>query len=406
MRSTLSKIALAGLMLVPLAAAPAFAQSSPTAEGTVITNTATASWTDANSNTYTPVTASVNVTVGFVAGVDVVSPATATPLSPSTGNELTYTLTNNGNGVDSLTVSVSAGAGVTVTGYKIGATVYATLADLNAALAGTPISAGGNVAVTVVYTVAPGQGGANIPLALTATSRRSTGTSDTSTTSVNPTAVASISVTPDGGTVSRLPSNGTQYTATYTLTNSGGVGATFNLAANSSNGAVVTIVSVNGTAGNTGSIVVGAGATVTVDVVYTVANGAAAGASSSLQLTATSSTNPAITDAGDYTVTVIRAAITMTKEAFRDNQTTAITGSDRVVPGEFIQYKITVTNGGASQANTVSVSDPLPAAVTYQSATGDAAGWTIGESSGTVTAALASLAPAASRFFWVRVQVK
>ncbi|HEX7242054.1 MAG TPA: hypothetical protein VF263_17350 [Longimicrobiaceae bacterium] len=405
MRNTLSRIALAGLLLVPLAAAPALAQS-PTAEGTVITNTATASWTDANSNTYTPVTASVNVTVGFTAGVDVTSPATATPLSPSTGNELTYTLTNNGNGLDSLTVSVSAGAGVTVTGYKIGSTVYPTLGDLNTALAGMPISAGGNVAVTVVYTVAPGQGGATIPLALTATSRRSTGTSDTSTTSINPTAVANISVTPDNGTVSRLPSNGTQYTATYTLTNSGGVGGTFNLSASSSVGAVVSIVSVNGTAGNTGSIAVGAGATVTVDVVYTVANGAAAGASSNLQLTATDAAAPATTDVGDYTVTVIRAAITMTKEAFRDNQTTAITGSDRVLPGEFIQYRITVTNAGASQANTVSVSDPLPAAVTYQSAAGDAAGWTIGESSGTVTASLPSLAPAASRFFWVRVQVK
>ncbi len=405
MRSTLSRIALAGLLLVPLAAAPAFAQS-PTPEGTVITNTATASWTDANSNTYTPVTASVNVTVGFTAGVDVTSPATATPLSPSTGNELTYTLTNNGNGLDSLTVSVSAGAGVTVTGYKIGSTVYPTLTDLNTALAGMGIIAGGNVAVTVVYTVAPGQGGATIPLALTATSRRSTGTSDTSTTSINPTAIANISVTPDGGTVSRLPSNGTQYTATYTLTNSGGVGGTFNLSANSTNGAVVSIVSVNGTAGSTGSIAVGAGATVTVDVVYTVANGAAAGASSNLQLTATDAAAPTTTDVGDYTVTVIRAAITMTKEAFRDNQTTAITGADRVLPGEFIQYKITVTNGGASQANTVSVSDPLPAAVTYQSATGDAGGWTIGESSGTVTASLPSLAPAASRFFWVRVQVK
>jgi len=405
MTPILRRLALAGLLLAPLAASPALAQT-PTAEGTVITNTATATWSDANGNTYTPATASVSITVGFSAGLDAVSPATATPLSPSTANEQPYTITNNGNGVDSITVSTSAGAGATITGYKLGSTSYPTLAALNAALAGTPIAAGGSVTVTVVYSVAAGQSGQNIPLSLTATSRRSTGTTDTSTTTLSPIAVAGISVTPDAGTVSRLPSNGTQYTATYTLTNPGGVGGTYNLTASTANGAVLTIVSVNGSAGASGSISVGAGGTQTVDVVYTIATGAAAGSTAGLTLTATSSTDPGTTDTGSYTVTVIGASVSMTKEAFRDNQTSAIGSSDRVLPGEYIQYKITVTNTGASAASNVSVSDPLPAQVTYQSAAGDAAGWTIGESSGTVTAGLASLAPAASRYFWIRVRVK
>ncbi len=404
MTTILRRLALAGLLLAPLAATPALAQT-PTAEGTVITNTATATWSDANGNTYTPATASVSVTVGFTAGLDVVSPATATPLSASTGNEQPFTITSGGNGVDSVTVSASAGAGATITGYKLGSTSYPTLAALNAALAGTAVPAGGSITVTVVYSVAAGQSGQNIPLSLTATSRRSTGTSDTSTTTLSPIATAGISVTPDAGTVSRLPSNGTQYTAVYTLTNPGGVGGTYNLAASTANGAVLTIVSVNGTAGTSGSIAVGPGATQTVNVVYTIAN-AAVGSTAGLTLTATSSTDPAVTDAGNYTITVIGASVTMTKEAFRDNQTTAIGGSDRVLPGEYIQYRITVTNTGASAASNVSVGDPLPAQVTYQSASGDAAGWTIGESSGTVTAALASLAPAASRYFWIRVRVK
>lgn len=404
MTTILRRLALAGLLLAPLAATPALAQT-PTAEGTVITNTATASWSDANGNTYTPATASVSVTVGFAAGLDVVSPATATPLSASTGNEQPFTITSGGNGVDSVTVSASAGAGATITGYKLGSTSYPTLAALNAALAGTPIPAGGSITVTVVYSVAAGQSGQNIPLALTATSRRSTGTSDTSTTTLSPIATAGISVTPDAGTVSRLPSNGTQYTAVYTLTNPGGVGGTYNLAASTANGAVLTIVSTNGTAGASGSIAVGPGATQTVNVVYTIAS-APVGTTVGLTLTATSSTDPAVTDVGNYTITVIGASITMTKEAFRDNQTSAIGGADRVLPGEYIQYKITVTNTGASAASNVSVGDPLPAQVTYQSASGDAAGWTIGESSGTVTAGLASLAPAASRYFWIRVRVK
>lgn len=405
MRPILRRLALAGLLLAPLAASPALAQA-PTPEGTVITNTATATWTDANGNTYSPATATVSVTVGFAAGIDVSSAATATPLSPSTANEITYTIANVGNGADPVSVSTTAGAGASVTGYKIGATTYATLAELNTALAGMPVSAGGNVQVTVVYTVAAGQAGQTIPLTLTATSTRTPAVSDASTTNLSPIAVAGISVTPDGGTVSRMPSNGTQYTATFTLTNPGGVAGTFDLAASTTNGAVLSIVSVNGTAGAAGSVTVGAGGTQTVDVVYTVANGAAAGATADLQLAATSSTDPGTTDTGSYTVTVIRAAVSMAKEVFRDDQTTAIGGGDRVLPGEYIQYRITVTNTGGTAATGVSVSDPLPAQVAYQSTSGDAAGWTISESGGTVTAGLATLAPAESRFFWIRVQVR
>ena len=63
-------------VLLAFAAAPAMAQT-PTAENTVITNTATVSYTDANGNTYTPVDASVSVTVGFQAGVDATVAATA-----------------------------------------------------------------------------------------------------------------------------------------------------------------------------------------------------------------------------------------------------------------------------------------------------------------------------------------
>lgn len=404
MTPILRRLALAGLLLAPLAASPAAAQT-PTPEGTTITNTATATWSDANGNSYTPATASVSITVGFAAGVDVASPTTATPLSPSTANEQPFTITNGGNGLDSVSVATTAGAGVTVTGYKIGSTTYATLADLNVALAGTPISAGGSVTVTVVYTVASGQSGQTISLGLTATSRRTPANSDTSTTTLSPIAVAGISVTPDGGTLSGLP-GGTAYTATYTLTNPGGVSGTFNLAASTANGAVLSIVSVNGTAGASGSIVVAAGGTQTVDVLYTIATGAAVGSTAGLTLTATSSTDPSATDTGSYTVTVTGASISMSKEAFRDDQTTAIGAGDRVLPGEYVQYKITVTNTGASAASTISVSDPLPAQVTYQSAAGDVAGWTIGESAGTVTAGLASLAPSASRYFWIRVRVK
>ena len=416
MIKTLRRVALAGLLLAPFAAMPAHAQS-PTPEGTTITNTASATWTDANGNTYSPATASVSVLVGFKAGPDVQSPVSVTPPSPSTANELPFTIVNTGNGIDSVTVSATAASGVTITGYKIGSTTYATLAALNAALATTPVSAAGSVTVTVVYTVAPGQGGQTIPVSLTATSRRTPaapGGSDTSSTNVLPAVAAAVVVTPDGGTVDRLPSGTgpTQYTETFTVQNTGNRDDTFALSASA--GTILSIVSVNGTAGSGGSIAIAAGGTATVDVIYTVSNSAAAGATESLVLSATSTNDGTKSDPGNRVVRVVRAAISMTKEVFQDNQSTAIGGplsSDRVLPGQFIQYKVTVTNTGGAAATLTGtgfgITDALPSQVTYVSTSADAAGWTISETSGTVSAALTgTLAPGASRFFWIRVQVK
>lgn len=417
MNKTLRRVALAGLLLAPFAARPAHAQVTATPEGTTITNTASATWTDANGNTYSPATASVSVMVGFKAGPDVQSPASVTPPSPSTANELDFTIVNTGNGIDSVTASATASTGVTITGYKVGSTTYPTLAALNVALAGTPIPASGNVVVTVVYTVASGQGGQTIPVSLTATSRRTpmaTGASDSSTTNVIPGVAAAVVVTPDGGTVDRLPSGTgpTQYTETFTVQNTGNRDDVFSLSASA--GSILSIVSVNGTAGTSGSIPVAAGGTATVDVIYTVSNSAAAGATESLVLTATSGNDATKSDPGNRVVNVVRAAISMTKEVFQDNQTTAIGGplsSDRVLPGQYIQYKVTVTNTGGAAATLTGtgfgITDALPSQVTYVSTSADAAGWTISQSSGTVSATLTgTLAPGTSRFFWIRVQVK
>lgn len=406
MRHKLHRIALAGMLLVPLFAAAAHAQS-PTPEGTVITNTATASYTDANGNTYTNATASVQVTVGFAAGIDVQGTSPITPASGSTGNEQNFTLVNNGNGTDQFSVATTAGTGITITGYKIGSTTYETLAALNTALAATNVTAGGNVVVTVVYDVSAGAAGTSTSLALTGTSVRDSGSSDTFTTTVNPPAVSGVTVTPDGTAVNRLPSNGVQYTATYTINNTSSSGYTFDLSAVASNGAVVSVVSVNGTAGASGTVTIGAGSSTTVDVVYTVANAAAAGATSNLTLTATAQGAGSVTDNGYYAVTVIRAAISMTKQAYLDDGTTLVSGN--VLPGQYIRYKITVTNNGVASASTVSVSDPLPAEVTYQSHTddgGSSPAWSLSHSSGTVTGTLTTLAASASRHFWIRVQIK
>jgi uncharacterized repeat protein (TIGR01451 family) len=394
-------------LLTTLATAQsAGAQATP--EGTVITNTATASYTDANGNTYSNATASVSVTVGFAAGVDVVSPASVSPASPSSGNQQDFTIDNTGNGTDQVSVNVTTAAGLTNVAYKYAGTTHATLAALNAVLAGVNTTAGGSIVVSVMYDVASGRGGQTMPITLTATSVRTPATSDASTTNVTPATAGSVAVTPDGANVDRLPSNGTQYSQVFPVQNTGNASDVYNLAATATPGTAISIMSVNGTAGASSTVSVASGATANVTVVYTVGN-VAAGSTDLLGLTATSTNTPAQNDAGDVTVRVVKAALSMTKVAYRDNQTTVVNNTtDRVLPGEFIQYKITVTNGGLASASTVSITDALPAAVTYNAASGDiGADWSISQAAGTVTANLTpALASTVSRFIWIRVQVK
>ena len=414
------RIVLLGMLAAPFVAMPLLAQS-PTPEGTVITNTATASFTDANNNTYSNVTASTSITVGLKLGVTVTtSAATQTPASPSTGNTVTFTIANSGNAnKDTVQVTNTLAAGITVSQYVLtvnGSAVgtYATLAALNTALAtaaGNGINYASTATVAVTYDVASGKGGATLPITLTATSQRDPGNpaqtarTGSATTNVQPPVNVVINTTPDAQAVSRLPSNGTQYTEVFTVQNNGNASDNISLAGSQSGG-ILTIVSVNGTAGASSSVTVASGSSASVNVVYTVANGAAAGATGTLTLTATSGNDNTKNDPGSYVVTVIRSAVTITKVAYKDDQTTAI-GASKVLPGDFVQYKITVTNGGAAAASTVSVTDPLAAQLTYDSATGDLAGWSFTPSGGGVQATLSgTLAAGASRFFWVRAQVK
>lgn len=404
---TRMRLAALGLFLAPLLPMAAEAQATP--ENTVITNTATATWTDANGNTYTPATASVSVTVGFQVGIDATSPASVTPASPSTGNSIQFTVNNTGNGTDRVSVSTTAAAGITVTGYVLDGVTYATLAELNTALSTRPITAGASAIVEVIYTVAPGQGGNTLPVSLTATSIRDGGAaagSDAATTNVIPTIARGVSVTPDGVTRDRLPSNGTTYTETFTVTNNGNASDLFNLGVVTS-GTNVTIVSVNGTAGSSASQTIAAGGTASIVVVYTVASAAAAGTTENVTLTATSTNDGTVTDPGFFTVRVVRAQITMTKVAYRDNGTDVIGASDRVLPGEYVRYRITVTNAGLAAASTVSITDNLVATLQYDSVVADLAGWTFTPTATGVTAALTgTLAPSASRYITIRARVR
>lgn len=338
--------------------------------------------------------------------------ATASPGFAS-GSSATYTLTIDNNGPQTaagpITVTDTLAAGLTFTsatgtGWTCSASGrVVTCTWAGNYLKGTPttisivvfITSSVATSVTNVARVAyPGNDDSNL--------------ANNVATTVSAVTVRTVSTTPDGAAISRLPSNGTTYSQTFVVTNTGNVSDSYTLVASVAPAGVVTIVSVAGVAGSTAtSAPIAAGATANVVVVYSVATGAATGASATLTLTATSIVTGTSTDPGTLVVTVARAAITMAKALYRDDRTTLVTGGAAVSTGEYVQYRVTVTSSGGAAANTVSVSDPIPAEVLYDSASPDAAGWTIVTGGGTLTADLAgSLAAGASRFFWIRVRVK
>ncbi len=83
--------------------------------------------------------------------------------------------------------------------------------------------------------------------------------------------LVAVSVTPDGGqSLSHLPSNGTPYSATFTVTNTGNGASTYGLKALGGAAGAVSIVSVDGVAGDTANVSVAAGASRSVVVEYVV----------------------------------------------------------------------------------------------------------------------------------------
>ena len=101
-----------------------------------------------------------------------------------------------------------------------------------------------------------------------------------------------------------------------------------------------------------------------------------------------------------------RPIVSVVKEAYRADQVTPLAAGGDVLPGEVVQYKITVANTGAVAASNLHLDELLPNQVSFESTSGDAAGWTITSAGNAVDADLAgTLAPSDSRFFWVSVRV-
>ena len=109
-------------------------------------------------------------------------------------------------------------------------------------------------------------------------------------------------------------------------------------------------------------------------------------------------------DSGFADITVIEANLSIVKQAWLGDKSLQISGD--VLPGDFIEYKVMVTNDGTVTASNVMVTDNLPATLTYISASNDVGTWTVGGSGNNRTFTLdTTLANGDTRSFWIRAQV-
>lgn len=382
-------------------------------------NSATALWADPTRTISTAqssalfdgtVSATENITVTGVPDLKITKSHTGNFVA---GRPAAYTLTprNNGTLATSGTITItdvlptgltySSATGTGWTCGNAGQTVTCTSTTV------IPLATDGNVVTLNVSVLSTAVPGVTNTASISGGGEPSINNDDNASSDATTVILAAVAVTPDGATITKLPSNGTQYTQTFVIANNGSASDSFTLTVSRVPGNRTKTVSVNGVAGATTTLTIASGASANVNVIYTVDDTASAGTSDVVKLTATSGTDNTKSDLGDLTVNIIRAGIVMTKQLYRDDQVTLIGPTDKVNPGEFVQFKVTVTSSGGAAATTVHVTDALPGAVIFDSYAGDAAGWTVSNTAGTITADLSgTLATGASRFFWIRVKVR
>jgi uncharacterized repeat protein (TIGR01451 family) len=407
------------LILAGLAAffAVATAQAQ-TPEGTTIRNIATVDYEDGDGFTYTQVADTVDITVGFLVGISTTPDGgTATPASPSTGGTLAFTIENVGNGVDTVTASeveTDVDNMMTITNYNWNSGDYASLALLNADLDGYELTAGATTVITITYDIAADKGGSVANYELTATSVRDGGETDPGDYDLTAGETFGVTVWEQSSTQDTLSDNlmpGTGQTVVFRVTNTGNGTESFTLLTRQDPATMLSVTGMAGTGVSQGGdpdsarvTDLGVGAFVDVTVTFDVAE-LAAGTIDSLFFQALSLAQPATEDEGGYIVTLVRPVITILKEACDDTPTCPLAGNP--IPGDTIQYRVTVTNNGTADASNVVVNDVLPGEVTYDTYTNDGNWASINEAAGTVTATLSGTLASGggSAYFYIRVSI-
>jgi YD repeat-containing protein len=209
------------------------------------------------------------------------------------GYTATFTVQNTGTSTVSFGISCGGANGVTCTG-----TSTSSVNNLGAS-ASTTVDAYYNVGAAGTGT-----------LTLTATSTSGPSRNDGGSFNV-PIQSYSVAVTPDGGTTPDRVTNSTGHSASFTVQNTGTSTVTYSISCGAGSGVTCTGVSQS-------SVQLGGSASTAVSAYYDVG----AIGNGSLTLTATSTTGPARSDGGSFTVPIVPYPITNwdTKPFNHDNQ--------------------------------------------------------------------------------------
>lgn len=173
----------------------------------------------------------------------------------------------------------------------------------------------------------------------------------------------SPAIAPASASVSRIPTNGTNVTQDFTLTNNGSISDSYDLLTSKKPGTALAVVSITGASITQGAnpdsarrATLAAGVSATVTVTYSVAN-VAMGTIDTLILTARSVGSPAATSVGKLAVTVIKPSITVSS---------AVNPNGTQLPGTDLTFTSTVTNVGSASAASLAVVDSVPTWVQFQ----------------------------------------
>lgn len=414
MKTRLTLVAAASLLAVAHGASAA----TPTAAGTLITNQASATYTD-TTGTKTVQSNVVTTTVQQVASLTINN---GTTKSGAAGTQVVFahSVTNTGNGPDTFALSQTNTGALALTGV-----VFYLDADGNgAADNATPITAttqlapGATYRFVAVATLAAGAstGNTNI-MTVKATSgfNGSINATSTDTTTVGAGAIIDLTAGSFGPTApghgqgpeataqeTKLTTAGTMTSFVIYLNNTGGSPDTFALAASTDvnfggtplpPGWTVVFKDASGQVITNATVAAGANVKVTAEV--TPAAGATPG-TTDIWFRAQSTTNVAIVDRIHDAVTVVAgdSLLELVKTQALDADCNGIPEGEftkdpiTAAPGACIRYQIVGTNKGLTTINAVVINDNVPANTTYHA--GAAANTLLGSILAPVTAGLVS----------------
>jgi len=375
------------------------------AAGTTLTNTGSLAYrADTIGMDYTDQTAEVATPVA--AQADVAVTKTASPEPVTAGNQLTYTLavTNNGpNAATGVSVVDPLPSGVTyVSSSPSSGTCSLSGQTLTCDLGTVPN--GGTVTIPVVVRIPTDSALTSLTNLATVTTTTSDPVQSNNSASVTSTINRQADVALTKSVTPTNPAPGQNVTYTLVATNNG-----------ASRAAAVTVTDTlptaltpqsasadRGTCTITGSqlsCAAGAldpGESVTVTVVATISS--AAGTAALTNRASVASTTPDPNSANNTATATVtpaapRADLVVTKRAV----------TSPIVAGQPVQYVVTVTNNGPSDASTVSLTDSVPASLSAVSATSTAGSCSV--AAGTVTCALGTLAAGRSVEITVNAQL-